>query len=176
MIPDYLSIFIEKLKDISHNTNFVEDFINKLNPFPLFCLPFILCLPNLDNNNFDELQSNSPTKKEVNDSSITSLLLDSADFYSKQFQIHISNLSLYAKLKKYVLESIDLLTKISNDSSDDISNLSSLAFFKDDSLQYFGFEFGFEEEEETEEEKEEEEEYIMNNDSKYAIEFFNESS
>lgn len=74
--------------------------------------------------------------------------------FIQQFRIHISNLSRYAKLKKYVLESIDLLTKISKDSLDDISNLSSLAFFKDDSLQYFGFEFGFEEEEETEEEEE----------------------
>ena len=74
--------------------------------------------------------------------------------FIQQFRIHISNLSRYAKLKKYVLESIDLVTKISKDSLDDISNLSSLAFFKDDSLQYFGFEFGFEEEEETEEEEE----------------------
>ena len=115
---------------------------------------------NTEKNNDNTDKNDNNIKTDSHNISKSSLFIKSNNFYSEQFRIQLSNLSLHKKLKKYVLDSIDLLDKILNDSKNNITQFSTLPFFNDSSPQYFHFFI--------DENDQEDNEY----NSKYAIEFY----
>ncbi|KAK8846989.1 hypothetical protein M9Y10_019563 [Tritrichomonas musculus] len=135
----YFNMFLKKVNEIPPDSIqiFFDSMTRKLKPFPLFCLPFIF----FDSHSYSSyklslatfiknFKSVEPTKnsEEFKKLPNSSSLFESNYFYSEQFRIQLSNLSLYSDLKIYIINNIDILSKFSN-SKNNVSDFLSHPFF-----------------------------------------------
>ena len=124
-----LKIFLDKINKMTSIENFINSMTEKLKPFPLFCLPFFFYSHHLSLSSYieklDEIFTN------IDNFPNSSTLLEPENFYSQQFRIHLSNLSLYSEFKKSVIEGVDILNRFINDeNNNDIMDFLSSSFFQ----------------------------------------------
>ena len=155
----YFENFLKKTNE-KIPSNLIQNFFNsltqKLNPFPLFCLPFILfdkySSYKMFINNFKYVDQNNPvdhSQKEEKDKDVEIFedlpnsfdLFESNCFYSEQFRIHLSNLSLFSDFKINIVKNIDILNKFLNTEDNRVSALLSLPFFQNPFLSSKSFKF-----------------------------------
>ena len=113
-----------------------DSLTENLEPFPLFCLPFIFFDPlsykkyKTNLHTFISNPLNQLNGIDYNKFPDSADLLESNHFYSEQFRIHFSNLSLYCELKKSVIKNINILNKYLDVNDKEFSDLMSQPFFQ----------------------------------------------
>ncbi|KAK8848309.1 hypothetical protein M9Y10_019370 [Tritrichomonas musculus] len=139
-VPNLFNNFQKIIPNNSDQKGFFDSLTTKLKPFPLFCLPFILFCQNTYNSYEKNLEFFFSTK-EIKDFPDSISLFESNFFYSQQFRIHLSNLSLYSELKKSVIDNIKILNTFLDANNDEFSDLMSQSFFKNPFPTSKSFEF-----------------------------------